>query len=96
MNGIINSRKVKINKIIIIPGIILGIIGYYEIVICESIVEIVISRWIRSDWMDINISLRIDKISMSVMLTVIIINSIVQIYNEEYISGERERLNSKL
>lgn len=99
MNGIINSvwgRKVKINKIITIPSIILGIIGYYEIVICEGIVEIVVSRWIRSDWMDINLSLRIDKISMSIMLTVIIINSIVQIYNEEYISGERERLNSKL
>lgn len=46
--------------------------------------------------MDINLSLRIDKISMSIMLTVIIINSVVQIYNEEYISGERGRLNSKL
>ena len=99
INGLINSvwgRKVEINKIIIIPSIIASIIGYYEIVICENVVEIVISKWINSDWIDINLSLRIDKISMSVMLTVILINSCVQIYNEEYISGERKRLNSKL
>lgn len=93
-----NSRKVTnpTQMIIIIPGVIGSIVGYYEIVICENIVEIVISRWISNDWIDINISLRIDKISMSVMLTVVLINSCVQIYNEEYIWGERNRLNRKL
>lgn len=96
MNGMITSRKVSVNRIVIIPGVILSIIGYYEVVICENIIEIAMCRWISSEWIDINLSLRIDKVSMSVMLTVVIINSCVQIFNEEYISGERNRLNSKL
>lgn len=96
MNGLITSREISVNKIVIIPGLMASIIGYYEVVICENIIEIEVSRWISTENLDINISMRIDKISMSVMLTVVIINSCVQIYNEGYISGERNRLNQKL
>lgn len=77
-----------ISNISIIISIILAIIIFYEVGICNSSVSINIINWIDSELINITWNFIFDSLTISIIIRVLIVSRIVHFYSIDYINRD--------
>lgn len=67
---------------------IFSIIGFYEIIICNSSVSIIINNFIKEDIIDSNIELLYDSVSISFIITIVIVSFNVFVFTINYMNND--------
>jgi NADH-ubiquinone oxidoreductase chain 5 len=77
-----------ISTICLISSAILALVGFYEVVLCNSPVSINLGSWFLIELLEVNWTFYFDSLTISILLAVLIVSALVHLFSIDYIAND--------
>ena len=84
--GVTGSHIVTISCLLL--SSLLSSIAFYEVILCDSPVYILITRWVDSELLSISWEFVFDSLSVAMLLPVLFISTLVHLFSVDYMSND--------
>lgn len=84
--GVTGSHIVTISCLLL--SSLLSSIAFYEVILCDSPVYVLITRWVDSELLNISWEFIFDSLSVAMLLPVLFISTLVHLFSVDYMSND--------